>query len=57
MQPDGLQYVAIVYMDYCLVQCDAIMFVVYAIMACTGAMLCVVCLTTLLVCVARNALI
>ena len=57
MQPDGLRYVTIVYMDYCPVGCDAIVFVVYAIMACTGAMLCVVCLTTLLVCVARNAVI
>ena len=56
MQPEELQYVTIVYMDYCLVGSDAIMFLVYAIMACTGV-LCVVCLTMLLVCVARNALI
>jgi len=42
MQPDGLRYVTIVYMDYCPVGCDAIVFVVYAIMACTGAMLCAV---------------
>jgi hypothetical protein len=57
MQQDGLQYVTIVCMDSCLVECDAIMFVVYAVMACTGPVLCVVCLTALLVCVARNALI
>jgi len=57
MQPDGLQYVTVMYMDYCLVGCDAIMFVVYAIMACTGALLYVVCLTMLLLCVARYALI
>jgi hypothetical protein len=56
MQPDGLQYVTFVCMDYCLVGCDAIMLVVYAIMACTEAMFCVVCLTALLVCVARSVL-
>jgi len=57
MQPDGLQYVTIVYIDYSLVGCNAIMFVVYAIMACTGTILCVVCLTMLLLCVAWNTVI